>query len=71
MAASLKTTGWPERLLGADCHASSRSSQTISEPRRLSEALHASQFVVLYPAQRGLLISSGYQDYWLRRALTE
>jgi hypothetical protein len=39
IAASLKTTGRPERLLVAACHASSGSRQTISEPRRLSEAL--------------------------------
>jgi hypothetical protein len=39
MAASLKTAGRPERPLGAACHASSGSNQTISKPRRLSEAL--------------------------------
>jgi len=62
MAASLKTAGRPARPLGAACHWSSGSSQTISEPRRLSEALYAGQFVVRYRARGGLLIASGYQD---------
>jgi hypothetical protein len=39
MAALLKTAGRTARPLGAACHASSGSSQTITEPRRLSEAL--------------------------------
>jgi hypothetical protein len=71
MAASLKTAGRPARPLGAAGHWSWRSSQTISELQRLSEALYAGQFVVRYPARGGLLMSSGYQDYTLSRTRDE
>jgi hypothetical protein len=71
MAASLKTEGRPARPLDAACHASSGSSQNISGPRRLSEALYAGQFIVRNLARGGLLIVSGYRDHTLSRCLNE
>jgi hypothetical protein len=68
IAASLNTAGRPARPLDGACHGSSASSQTINDPRRLSAALYAGQFVVRYLARDGLLITSGYQVHVLGRS---